>query len=140
MKSTATRLARFLVPFVIAFCVLPLQAAAPTAVVPKSGPGHAGIASAYPLASDAGREILAKDGNPVASQSRDTALAAGIPGEPAGLVYMAKKFGKLPLSVSMAPAIKLARNGFPMYDRLRGQVTFKKDAFLKSPDASSVWL
>ncbi|HMF61799.1 MAG TPA: gamma-glutamyltransferase [Vicinamibacterales bacterium] len=83
---------------------------------------------------------LDKDGNPVASLSRDSALAAGIPGEPAGLAYMAKKFGKLPLSVSMAPAIKLARDGFPLYERLRGAVTFKKDAFLKTPDAARVYL
>ena len=69
---------------------------------------------------------LDKDGNAVASLSRDSALAAGIPGEPAGLAYLAKKYGKLPLSVSMAPAIKLARDGFPLYERLRGAVTFKK--------------
>src|SRR5690606_27695181 len=31
--------------------------------VPKAGPGKAAIASAYPLASDAGKEILAKGGN-----------------------------------------------------------------------------
>ncbi len=42
--------------------------------------------------------FLDKDGNAVASLSRDSALAAGIPGEPAGLAYLAKKYGKLPLS------------------------------------------
>ncbi|MEO8016376.1 MAG: gamma-glutamyltransferase [Pseudomonadota bacterium] len=202
MKFIAARTMRAIVLFSIAFAVLPLQAAAPATNIPAAGPGHSAIASAYPLASDAGKQILAKggnafdaavavaaalsvvepccsglggggffllrrasdgletmidlremapgaatrdmfldkDGNAVASLSRDSALAAGIPGEPAGLVYMAKKFGKLPLSVSMAPAIKLARDGFPMYERLRGQVTFKKDAFLKTPDAARVWL
>ena len=65
--------------------------------------------------------------------SRDSALAAGIPGEPAGFAHLAKKYGKLPLSVSMAPAIKLAREGFPLYERLRGAVAFKKNAFLKTP-------
>ncbi|HLA72456.1 MAG TPA: gamma-glutamyltransferase [Steroidobacteraceae bacterium] len=202
MKKDATRYAHAFVLFVALVFVLPLRAAAPDTRIPAAGPGHAGIASAYPLASDAGKEILAKggnafdaavavaaalavvepccsglggggffllrrssdgyetmidlremapgaatrdmyldkDGNPVASLSRDSALAAGIPGEPAGLAYMAKKFGKLPLSVSMAPAIKLARDGFPLYERLRGAVTFKKDAFLKTPDAARVYL
>jgi gamma-glutamyltranspeptidase/glutathione hydrolase len=203
MKPAIHRFARTLVLFVAAVFVLPLQAAGTADTrIPAAGPGHAGIASAYPLASDAGKEILAKggnafdaavavaaalavvepccsglggggffllhrasdgfetmidlremapgaatrdmyldkDGNAVASLSRDSALAAGIPGEPAGLVYMAKKFGKLPLSVSMAPAIKLAREGFPLYERLRGAVTFKKDAFLKTPDATRVYL
>ena len=42
---------------------LPLQAAAPATKIPARGPGKAAIASAYPLASDAGKEILAKGGN-----------------------------------------------------------------------------
>jgi gamma-glutamyltranspeptidase/glutathione hydrolase len=40
----------------------------------------------------------------------------------------------------MAPAIKLAREGFPLYTRLRGGMQFKKDAFLKTPDATRVYL
>jgi len=186
---------------------LPLQAAPPETPrsetkIPAAGPGHSAIASAYPLASDAGKEILAKggnafdaavavaaalavvepsssglggggffllrrakdgletmidlremapgaasrdmyldkDGNVIAGLSRDSALAAGIPGEPAGLAHLAKKYGKLPLSVSMAPAIKLARDGFPLYTRLRGGMQFKKDTFLKTPDATRVFL
>ena len=83
---------------------------------------------------------LDKDGNPVPGLSRDSALAAGIPGEPAGLAHLAKKYGKLPLAVSMAPAIKLAREGFPLYARLRGGMEFKKNAFLKTPDATRVYL
>ena len=202
MKSIRVRLVRVLVVFASAFFVIAAQAATPDTKIPAKGPGKAGIASAYPLATEAGKQILAKggnafdaavavaaalsvvepccsglggggffllhrasddyetmidlremapgaatrdmyldkDGNPVASLSRDSALAAGIPGEPAGLVYMAKKFGKLSLSVSMAPAIKLARDGFPMYERLRTQLAFKKSAFLKTPDATGVYL
>ena len=40
----------------------------------------------------------------------------------------------------MAPAIKLAREGFPLYPRLRGGMEFKKNAFLKTPDATRVFL
>jgi gamma-glutamyltranspeptidase/glutathione hydrolase len=204
MKFVTVRFARVFVLVVAAIFAAPSHAAGSAADtrIPSAGPGKAGIASAYPLASDAGKEILAKggnafdaavavaaalavvepccsglggggffllrrasdgfetmidlremapgaatrdmfldkEGNPVDSLSRDSALAAGIPGEPAGLVYMAKKFGKLPLSVSMAPAIKLAREGFPLYERLRGAVSFKKDAFLKTGDATRVYL
>ena len=202
MTLTAARAIRAFTIAVFALVVLPLQAATPDTKIPAAGPGHAAIASAYPLASEAGKQILAKggnafdaavavasaltvvesccsglggggffllrrasdgheamidlremapgastrdmyldkDGNAVASLSRDSALAAGIPGEPAGLVYLAKKYGKLPLSVSMAPAIKLARDGFPLYERMRGAVSFKKDAFLKTADAARVFL
>jgi gamma-glutamyltranspeptidase / glutathione hydrolase len=199
MRSNKTRVL-FLV--LLSIVAAPLWAATADSKIPAAGPGKSAIASAYPLASEAGRTILAKggnafdaavavaaalsvvepccsglggggffllrrasdgleimidlremapgastrdmfldkDGNPVPGLSQNSALAAGIPGEPAGLVYMAKKFGKLPLSVSMAPAIKLARDGYPLYERMRGAVTFKKDAFLKTPDATRVYL
>ncbi len=44
--------------------------------------------------------------------------SAGIPGLPAGLVHMAKKYGRLPLQTSLQPAIRIAREGFPVYARL----------------------
>ncbi len=44
--------------------------------------------------------------------------SAGIPGLPAALVHLAEKYGQLPLSESLAPAIRIAREGFPIYERL----------------------
>ena len=44
--------------------------------------------------------------------------SAGIPGLPAGLVHLAQHYGKLPLTTSLAPAIRIAREGFPIYARL----------------------
>ncbi len=41
-------------------------------------------------------------------------VAVGIPGEPAGLEWLARKFGKRSLADDAAPAIHLARDGFPM--------------------------
>ena len=38
----------------------------------------------------------------------------GVPGSVAGLVYAEKKYGKLSLEKVIAPAIKLARDGFPL--------------------------
>lgn len=46
--------------------------------------------------------------------SRDGALAAAIPGLPAALVELAEHHGRLPLRDSLAPAIRLAREGFPV--------------------------
>ncbi len=40
--------------------------------------------------------------------------AIGVPGSVAGLVYAEKKFGKLTLAQAMAPAIRLARQGFAL--------------------------
>src|SRR5699024_3761981 len=44
--------------------------------------------------------------------SREGALAVGVPGSVAGMIKAHKRFGELPLSVVMQPAIELARNGF----------------------------
>jgi len=43
--------------------------------------------------------------------------AVGVPGSVAGLVYAEKKFGKLKLGQVMAPAIRLARQGFALSER-----------------------
>jgi len=168
----------------------------------EKAPGKAAIASAHPLASQAGMEVLAKggnafdaavavagalavvepsgsglggggfilihrssdslnvmidarekapaastrdmylgpDGNPVPGLSTASALAAGIPGEPAGLALLAQKYGKLPLKTSLAPAIRLAREGFPLYERLRNIIDNKVPQLRKSPDAMKAFL
>jgi gamma-glutamyltranspeptidase / glutathione hydrolase len=83
---------------------------------------------------------LDKAGNPVANASVDGSLAAAIPGEPAAFDYLAHKYGKLPLKDSLAPAIRLARTGFPLYARLQGAIRFKRDIMLRSPDAAKAFL
>ena len=65
-----------------------------------------------PLAAT--RDMYLRDGRPVPALSIDGVLAAGIPGTPAGLAHLAKKYGKHPLKQSLAPAIRLARDGFPV--------------------------
>jgi gamma-glutamyltranspeptidase/glutathione hydrolase len=55
---------------------------------------------------------LAADGSVDAARSRDGALAAAIPGTPAALVHIARRYGRLPLARSLAPAVRLAREGF----------------------------
>ncbi|HBE92889.1 MAG TPA: gamma-glutamyltransferase [Gammaproteobacteria bacterium] len=69
-----------------------------------------------PAASTAGM-YLDDSGNPVPGLSLYGALAAGIPGTPAAIDHMAKRYGHLPLSVSLAPAIRAAEQGFAAYPR-----------------------
>jgi gamma-glutamyltranspeptidase/glutathione hydrolase len=83
---------------------------------------------------------LDKAGNPIARASIDGPLAAGIPGEPAAFDYLARRFGKIPLKDSLQPAIRLAREGFPLYARLQAAIRYKRDLLLRSPDAAKVFL
>src|SRR5579859_3051937 len=58
-----------------------------------------------------------KSGEVIPRASMDGPLSTAIPGMPAALVYMAQKYGKLGLARDLAPAIKLARDGFPLDQR-----------------------
>ena len=83
--------------------------------------------------------FLDASGNPVRGASTNTALAAGIPGEPAGLALMQARYGKLKLAQTLAPAIRLARDGFDMYPRLQAGITNKRSQLAKSADANGIW-
>ncbi|HEX3323090.1 MAG TPA: gamma-glutamyltransferase [Terriglobales bacterium] len=57
---------------------------------------------------------LDKQGNVIENMSLVGYKAAGVPGSVAGLTYAQKRYGKLPLARVMAPAIKLAQEGFTL--------------------------
>ncbi|MFZ3264624.1 MAG: gamma-glutamyltransferase [Terriglobales bacterium] len=57
---------------------------------------------------------LDAQGNVVENLSIVGYKSVGVPGSVAGLVYAEKKYGKLSLEKVIAPAIKLARDGFPL--------------------------
>src|SRR5262245_60664890 len=84
--------------------------------------------------------FLDADGKVVPGKSTDTALAGAIPGEVAAWAYLAEKYGRLPLKQSLQPAIRLARNGLPRYERMAQDITRKKPAFERSADARRIFL
>ena len=53
-------------------------------------------------------------GNVIENASLVGYRAIGVPGSVAGMAYAQRKFGRLPLERVMGPAIKLARDGFPL--------------------------
>ena len=81
-----------------------------------------------------------KDGNVIPRASMDGPLSAAIPGMPAALVYMAQKYGKLGLSRDLAPAIKLARDGFPMDQRFHERLASKLEVLKRWPAAAAAFL
>ena len=83
---------------------------------------------------------LDKDGNVDHKKSMDGALAAGIPGVPAALQYLAEKHGLLDLSTSLEPAINLARDGFKVDEKFIQMLKFRLPAILASAESSRIFL
>jgi gamma-glutamyltranspeptidase / glutathione hydrolase len=83
---------------------------------------------------------LDQAGRFVSERSLNGPLAAGIPGEPAALAHLADRYGKLPLTETLRPAIELARGGFEVdaiYRRLAG---WRETVLRASPAAAGQFL
>ena len=79
-------------------------------------------------------------GEVIPRASMDGALAAGIPGEPAALAHLAQHYGRLPLSRSLAPAIRLAASGFEIDEHYRKMAHFRLRALQHSESAAGIFL
>jgi gamma-glutamyltranspeptidase / glutathione hydrolase len=64
--------------------------------------------------SRAVKDMFVIDGKANAKLSRWGGLAVAVPGEPAGLGELEGKYGKLGLAAVVQPALRLARNGYPV--------------------------
>ena len=80
-----------------------------------------------PAAATAGMYLDAQ-GNVIEGASEYGYKAIGVPGSVAGMVYAEQKYGKLTLKQVMAPAIRLAREGYALsWDEAHD---FKNDQYL----------
>jgi len=86
---------------------------------------------------------LDAQGNVLPDSSKDSSIVGyrsiGVPGSVAGLVYAEKQYGKLSLEKVIAPAIRLARDGFPLaYEDARD---LKEDEHLPEfPESKRIFL
>ncbi len=83
---------------------------------------------------------LDAQGEFVRERALNGALAAGIPGLPAALVHLSERYGRLGLAAALAPAIRLAREGFAIGPRYHAMAGFRAAAFAASPDAAGIFL
>jgi gamma-glutamyltranspeptidase/glutathione hydrolase len=79
--------------------------------------------------------FLDKNGNADKEVSRYSHLAAGVPGTVAGLAMALEQYGSINLKEAMAPAIKLAEEGFVVTPRFSNGLK-KKEKMLKKWDSS----
>jgi gamma-glutamyltranspeptidase / glutathione hydrolase len=86
---------------------------------------------------------LDAQGNVIPESHKDSSVvgyrAIGVPGTVAGLVYAEKQYGKLSIERVIAPAIKLARDGFPLaYEDTQD---LKEDEYLSQfPESRRIFL
>ena len=74
---------------------------------------------------------LDEKGNANTDLSQNGRLAVGVPGSISGMFYTHKKFGKLPMSALIQPAIDLAEKGFAVTLREANLLNSTKEDFLK---------
>ncbi|WP_350261415.1 gamma-glutamyltransferase [Pantoea sp. BJ2] len=84
--------------------------------------------------------FLDKQGNADSKLSLTSHLASGTPGTVAGFALAAQKYGTLPLSTLLAPAIKLARDGIVVNDALADDLaTYGKETLINHDNSRAIF-
>ena len=83
---------------------------------------------------------LDENGDVLRTASLNGPLASGIPGLPAALHHVANNHGSMPLYKLLEPAIRLARDGFPAYERLITALNIAKKSRTLSPKFKAVFM
>lgn len=134
-----------------------VAASAALAVVEPTGSGLGGGGFWLLHDADAGRSVMVDGRETAPAQAHETMyqdppsdaperpslngpLAAGIPGEPAALAHIADEYGALPLARSLAPAIRLAREGYEIDEEYRDKARFRRDVLMRYPASRRLFL
>ncbi len=91
-----------------------------------------------PLAATA--DLYLRNGQAEPNLSLNGALAAAIPGLPAALVELAKRYGRLPLRDSLTPAIRLARDGVSIDRVYQQRAGWRLAALRADPESARLFL
>jgi len=83
--------------------------------------------------------FLDKNGQVVPGLSTDSWLSVGTPGSPAGFEYAREKYGTMARAALMAPAIRLAREGFMIGQGDAGVYQIATAELAKDPTAAKIF-
>jgi len=86
------------------------------------------------------RDLYRRDGEVLGELSRRGALAVAVPGEVAGLEAARVRFARLPRADLLAPAIALARDGFPLGVHLAREIASNLTAIRATPALAALLL
>jgi len=84
--------------------------------------------------------FLGADDKPDIRAVLDGARSAGIPGTPAGMDWIVRHYASLPLRTLLAPAIRLAREGFAVDSRYVAAATFREGVMRAHAPTAAVFL
>jgi len=104
--------------------------------------GHQTMVDSREVAPRAATPALFLDaaGKPLPGATRRGGASVAVPGVPAGLVHIAEHYGKLPLSVSLGPAVRYAREGFAVGLRYARIARLRERFLQKLPEAARTFL
>lgn len=77
-------------------------------------------------------------GTPRPDASLIGGLAVGVPGSPAGLYELHRRFGRLPWPQVVAPAVRLAE-GFTVTERLARELVAERELLARFPATAEIW-
>lgn len=78
-------------------------------------------------------DMFVRDGQAIPELSRRSGLAVGVPGEVRGLATALSRYGTITLADALAPAIRLAKGGFPAGAHLAETIATNRDAIAGRP-------
>lgn len=80
------------------------------------------------------------DGRPIPGATRRGGTAVAVPGVPAALAHISRRYGSLPLPTLLAPAIRHAREGFAVGARFARIAKLREKLLRGLPEASRIFL
>lgn len=86
------------------------------------------------------RDMYLKDGQVVPNLSTDGALSVAVPGAAMGYLDLLQKYGTLKPSVVLAPAIKIAKEGFWVTPKYVALASARVECLRKDPEAARIFL
>jgi len=86
------------------------------------------------------RDLFFAAGGAPAPSSTEGPLASGVPGSVAGLTLAHRRAGRLPWKTVVEPAVRLARDGFPMTANVSESIAAERDRLARDPETARIFL